>query len=175
MYHGVTLALRKREPASVLHTVAVVSSRDEVEPSRVHEVATDIAREALRVGYNSSLAESEKLWRRRWAMADVTIDGPARDQAYLRFSSFSMLQMAPFHTDKISAPARAYAFNRYHGLYYWDSETFLLPYYLHTYPEVAEKLLSFRYRTLEGARRNARNLPVAFAPFFLSLKQSAVD
>ena len=154
----VTLALRKREPVSVLHAVAVVSSRDEVEPSRVPEVATDIAREAARVGYHSSLAESEKIWRRRWAMADVTIDGPARDQAYLRFGSFSMLQMAPFHTDKISVPARAYAFNRYHGLYYWDSETFLLPYYLHTYPEVAEKLLSFRYRTLEGARRNARRL-----------------
>jgi alpha,alpha-trehalose phosphorylase len=154
----VTLALQKRESVSVLHTVAVVSSRDEVKPSRVHEVADDIAREAARVGYHSSLAESEKVWRRRWAIADVTIDGPARDQAYLRFSSFSMLQMAPFHTDKISVPARAYAFNRYHGLYYWDSETFLLPYYLHTYPKVAKNLLRFRYRTLGGARRNARRL-----------------
>ena len=154
----VVLALKKRESASVLHSVAVVSSRDEVEPSRVHEVATNIAREALKVGYHGSLAESEKVWQRRWATADVTIDGPARDQAYLRFSSFSMLQMAPFHTDKISVPARAYAFNRYHGLYYWDSETFLLPYYVHTYPEVAKNLLNFRYRTLEGARRNARRL-----------------
>src|ERR1017187_1569402 len=154
----VVLALKKRESASVLHSVAVVSSRDAVEPSRVHEVATNIAREALKVGYHGSLAESEKVWQRRWATADVTIDGPARDQAYLRFSSFSMLQMAPFHTDKISVPARAYAFNRYHGLYYWDSETFLLPYYVHTYPEVAKNLLNFRYRTLEGARRNARRL-----------------
>ena len=154
----VTLALQKRESASVLHAVAVVSSRDDVEPSRVHEVATDIAREATGVGYHGSLAESEKVWQRRWAMGDVTIDGPPRDQAYLRFSSFSLLQMAPFHTDKMSVPARAYAFNRYHGLYYWDSETFLLPYYLHTCPEVARNLLSFRYRTLGGARRNARRL-----------------
>jgi trehalose/maltose hydrolase-like predicted phosphorylase len=161
----VVLTLKKRESASVLHSVAVVSSRDEVEPSRVPEAATNIARDALKVGYHSSLAESEEVWRRRWAMADVTIDGPARDQAYLRFSSFSMLQMAPFHTDKISVPARAYAFNRYHGLYYWDSETFLLPYYLHTYPEVAKNLLNFRYRTLEGARRNARRLKAPGACF----------
>ncbi len=154
----VTLALQKRESVSVLHSVAVVSSRDDVEPTRVHEVAADIACEAAKVGYHSSLAESEKVWQRRWAIADVTIDGPARDQTYLRFSSFSMLQMAPFHTDKISVPARAYSFNRYHGLYYWDSETFLLPYYLHTYPEVAKNLLSFRYRTLGGARLNARRL-----------------
>lgn len=154
----VTLELKKRESGSVLHTVAVVSSRDDVKPARVHEVATKIARAAGKVGYHGSLAESEKVWQRRWAMADVTIDGPARDQAYLRFSSFSMLQMAPFHTDRISVPARAYAFNRYHGLYYWDSETFLLPHYLHTCPEVARNLLSFRYRTLGGARRNARRL-----------------
>jgi alpha,alpha-trehalose phosphorylase len=154
----VTLALRKRDSVRVLHAVAVVSSRDEVEPSRVHEVATHIAREAARDGYQKSLAKSEKVWRQRWAIADVTIDGPARDQIYLRFSSFSMLQMASFHTDKISIPARAYSFNRYHGLYYWDSETFLMPYYLHTYPEVARNLLSFRYRTLAGARRNARRL-----------------
>src|ERR1017187_1666819 len=154
----VVLTLQKRESVSVLRTVAVVSSRDELEPKHVHEVATAIAREASKVGYHGSLAESEKVWRRRWAMADVTIDGPPRDQTYLRFSSFSMLQMAPFHTDKISVPARAYAFNRYHGLYYWDSETFLLPYYVHTYPEVAKNLLNFRYRTLEGARRNARRL-----------------
>lgn len=154
----VTLALQRRESASVLHAVAVVSSRDEVKAARVHEVAIDIARQAARAGYASSLAESEKVWRRRWAMADVTIDGPARDQAYLRFSSFSLLQMAPFHTDNMSVPARAYSFNRYHGLYYWDSETFLLPYYLHTCPEVARNLLSFRYRTLGGAQRNARRL-----------------
>ena len=154
----VTLALQRRESASVLRAVAVVSSRDEGEPSRIPKLATDITRRAIRAGYVGSLAESETVWERRWAMADVTIDGPARDQAYVRFSSFSMLQMAPFHTDKISVPARAYAFNRYHGLYYWDSETFLLPYYLYTCPEVARNLLSFRYRTLEGARRTARRL-----------------
>src|SRR6266446_5959011 len=42
----VMFAVQKRESVSVLHTVAVVSSRDEVETSRVHEVATNIARAA---------------------------------------------------------------------------------------------------------------------------------
>src|SRR5580704_7017372 len=161
----ITLTLKKRESASALHSVAVVSSRDEVKLVRILEVAAKIARDALKVGYHGALAESEKVWRNRWAMADITIDGPARDQTYLRFSSFSMLQMAPFHTDTMSVPARAYSFNRYHGLYYWDSETFLLPYYLHTYPEDAKNLLSFRYRTLEGARRNARRLKAPGACF----------
>ena len=154
----VTLALRRRDSASVLHSVAVVSSRDAVEPPSVRKLANEIAGEAAKAGYAISLEESEKVWEHRWAMSDITIGGPARDQAYVRFSSFSMLQMAPFHTSNMSVPARAYAFNRYHGLYYWDSETFLFPYYLHTHPEVAKNLLSFRYRTLEGARRTARRL-----------------
>jgi alpha,alpha-trehalose phosphorylase len=154
----VTLTVQPGQSSCATHAVAVVSSRDGVRAGGVPELATRVAREAIQTGYDSSLAKSESIWSRRWAMADVEIEGPARDQAYVRFSSFSMLQMAPFHTDRISIPARAYAFNRYHGLYYWDSETFLMPYYLHTHPEVAENLLSFRYRTLEGARRTARRL-----------------
>lgn len=158
LVQAVTVDLRTGVPASVLHSVAVVSSRDKVEPSGVPTLAMEIARDALRAGYDRSLSESEVVWDNRWAQSDLTIDGPARDQAYIRFSAFSMLQMAPFHTDRMSIPARAYAFNRYHGLYYWDSETFLLPNYLHTHPEVAEHLLSFRYHTLDGARRTARRL-----------------
>lgn len=155
--------LKAGETGQVLHTVAVVTSRDKVEPTGVPALALDIARDALRAGYDRSLAESEVVWEHRWAMSDVAIEGPARDQAYIRFSSFSMLQMAPFHTDTMSVPARAYAYNRYHGLYYWDSETFLMPHYLHTHPEVAENLLSFRYHTLDGARRTARRLESAGA------------
>ena len=154
----VELALRSGESATVLHAVAVVSSRDNVEPSGVPTLAMEIATDALRAGYARSLSESEVVWEHRWAMSDMAIEGPARDQAYLRFSAFSMLQMAPFHTDTMSIPARAYAYNRYHGLYYWDSETFLMPNYLHTHPEVAENLLSFRFRTLDGARRTAQRL-----------------
>jgi len=154
----VELALQAGESRAVLHTFAVVSTRDGIEPSAIAARASKLAEVASRNGYERTLAESETVWDRRWEMADVDIDGPARDQAYLRFSAFSMLQMAPFHSDNLSVPARAYAFNRYHGLYYWDSETFLLPHYLHTHPQVAENLLSFRYRTLDGARRTARSL-----------------
>ncbi|MEI8340521.1 MAG: glycosyl hydrolase family 65 protein [Verrucomicrobiota bacterium] len=160
-----TLTLLEGKSEAVLHTVAVVSSRDETKPEKVPDLAATIARDAINAGYETTLSESEEVWDYRWSLSDVMIDGPARDQAYIRFSSFSMLQMAPFHTDNMSIPARAYAYNRYHGLYYWDSETFLMPHYLHTHPEVAENLLKFRYRTLDGARRTARQLKAPGACF----------
>ena len=160
-----TLALVQGKSASVLRGVAIVSSRDGVKPAQIPGQAAAIVRTALAAGYDQTLAASAKVWDDRWAASDVAVDGPARDQAYIRFGAFSMLQMAPFHTDTMSIPARAYAYNRYHGLYYWDSETFLLPQYLHTHPEVAKNLLTFRHRTLDGARRAAKYLKSAGACF----------
>jgi trehalose/maltose hydrolase-like predicted phosphorylase len=144
-----SLKLQKGKSNHVFHSVAVVSSRDNIESSTVSERAREIVKATLINGYDNSLAKSEIIWEKRWAMADIQIEGPVQDQVYLRFSSFNLLQMAPFHTDNISIPARAYSYNRYHGLYYWDSETFLLPFYLHTHPEVAENLLNFRYQTID--------------------------
>lgn len=160
-----TLSLKERETGVVSHVLAVVSSRDQVEDSDVSKVAVAVAREAAKAGYRAALDESNRVWTTRWVMSDVAIEGPARDQAYVRYSTFSMLQMAPFHTDRMSVPARAYSYNRYHGLYYWDSEAFLLAQYLHTHPEVAENLLRFRYRTLDGARRTAAQLGAPGACF----------
>lgn len=155
---SVELELRRDEDCVVMRAVGVASSRDGVEPSSVPKLALEVAEEAAKTGFDQALSESAAVWEHLWSVSDVEIEGPARDQAYARYATFAMLQMAPFHTDNMSIPARAYAYNRYHGLYYWDSETFLLPQYLHTHPEVAEHLLAFRHRTLEGARRNAKHL-----------------
>lgn len=161
----VTLALKRGQSAAVSRAITVASSRDVEDPAEVGKLASEVAGDAIRAGYGSALKESSQVWEHRWKSSDVAIEGPARDQAYLRYGTFSMLQMAPFHTDRMSIPARAFAFNRYHGLYYWDSETFLMPQFLHSHPEVAENLLSFRYHTLPGARRNATHLGALGACF----------
>lgn len=161
----VSLELRKGTFSSVSRAVSVASSRDVENASEVTSLALEVARDAIHGGYESALEESTQVWSHRWKSSDLSIKGPSRDQAYLRYGTFSMLQMAPFHTDMMSIPARAYAYNRYHGLYYWDSEIFLMPQYLHSHPEVAENLLSFRYHTLPGARKNAAYLKAKGACF----------
>lgn len=152
------LSLVKGKAAVVTHAVTVVTSRDGIAAAKVPASATARLRKAVKAGFKASLAASAAVWKKRWEISEIAIEGPARDQAYIRYGVFSMLQMAPFHTDDMSIPARAYAYNRYHGLYYWDSETFLMPQYLHSHPGVARNLLSFRHRTLPGARRTAARL-----------------
>jgi trehalose/maltose hydrolase-like predicted phosphorylase len=137
--------------------VAVASSRDEDVGPDPSAAAEDIARSGAERGFDAALADSRQVWTRRWSRADIELAGAPRDQKVLRYNLFQLMQMAPFHTDRISIPARGLSWNRYRGLYFWDTEIFLLPFYQWTFPEVARNLLAFRHRTLGGARGNAEH------------------
>ena len=39
---------------------------------------------------------------------------------------------------------------------FWDTEIFLLPFYILTQPDTAKALLRYRHHTLDGARANSR-------------------
>ncbi len=134
---------------------AVAHSRDQAETGAPTERAAGAARQAARAGFDAVFAENRTVWEQRWEAGRIEIEGHARDEKVVRYNVFQLLQMAPFHADNLSLPARAYAYNRYRGLYFWDTEIFLLPFYQWVFPEVARNLLSFRHRTLPGARRNA--------------------
>lgn len=137
--------------------MAVVNSRDDLGRASPEEKAEDVINEAATAGFNSLLADHSDVWDQRWQRADVEITGNKLDQKVLRFNIFQLLQMAPFHSDGVSLPARGLSFNRYRGLYFWDTEIFLVPFYQWAFPEVARNLLTFRHRTLPGARENAEH------------------
>ena len=52
------------------------------------------------------------------------------------------------------APA-ALTGDSYLGHVFWDTEIYLLPFYIATWPEAARTLLIYRFRTLDGARAKA--------------------
>lgn len=139
---------------SWVRTTAVVTTRD-AEVDQPAQTAREILDDVASAGYDELVAEQNAVWAARWKDADIEIDGSIRDQALVRFGIFSLLQVAPFHADNLSIPARCYAYNRYNGLYFWDGEIFLLPFYQFCAPEVARNMLNFRCKTLPGARKNA--------------------
>jgi alpha,alpha-trehalose phosphorylase len=49
----------------------------------------------------------------------------------------------------------------YEGHYFWDTEIYMLPYFIMTAPEKAKRLLMFRYHHLEQAREEARKLGIS--------------
>jgi beta-phosphoglucomutase family hydrolase len=153
-------AVRWRVPATIGRTlvfrryVAVFTSRDAADP----EAAARERLEGLRwEHFDEALTRHVARWSDVWRRADVCIPGcPATEQA-LRFNTYHLVSAAD-HDPRVSVGARALTGRSYEGHVFWDVEMFKLPFYLLTFPEVARCLLLYRYKTLPGARRRAREL-----------------
>nr|WP_274600922.1 glycosyl hydrolase family 65 protein [Clostridium yunnanense] len=110
---------------------------------------------AANLGYDKLLEVNKELWDQRWNDVDVEIEGDDYSQLALRYSIYHLMIIAPTHTDKTSIPARGLSGQVYKGAIFWDTEIFMLPFFLNTKPEIARNLLKYRCNTLDGARRKA--------------------
>ena len=109
-----------------------------------------------RAGFNEELDRSAFVLSRRWENADVVIDGDDEMQRMLRFNIYQLIGLGAEHTSAFAIGAKGLSTEHYGGHYFWDTEIYLLPFYLNTNPAVARNLLEFRFRTLEAALCRAR-------------------
>ncbi|MGQ9425570.1 HAD-IA family hydrolase [Gilvimarinus sp. F26214L] len=132
--------------------VAVYSSRDCDHP---REAALDRIKGESWASFDRALEDHRRAWDEVWNVSDIRIKGnPATEQA-LRFQLYH-LNSAAAEASHISVGARALTGRAYEGHVFWDLEVFMFPFYLFTRPALARSLLSYRYTTLDGARRRAR-------------------
>lgn len=133
--------------------VAVFTGMDmEGEPA-VQAVRT--VRAAAAAGYAELLAAHCRKWEERWLSSDVVIEGDDDAQFALRYSIYQLLIIAPTLSEKVSIPARGLSGQVYKGAVFWDTEMFMLPFFLHSDPGIARNLMMYRIHTLDGARRKA--------------------
>jgi len=116
----------------------------------------EICLQAMNAGYDRLLESHAALWNQRWQTCDIRIEGDNEAQQALRFSMYHLLSIAPTHSDRVSIPARGLSGQVYKGAIFWDTEIFMLPFFSHTFPGIARNLLRYRFHTLDGARRKAR-------------------
>lgn len=109
---------------------------------------------SLNTGFDALLAEHEAVWRRRWKGTDVIIDGDVESQRTLRLALYHLMRAHPGDS-RLAIDPKAYAGDAYRGLYFWDTEMYLLPFFLYTDPERGRMLTDFRIGALDGARKNA--------------------
>lgn len=57
--------------------------------------------------------------------------------------------------NRVSIDAKGYAGSAYWGRFFWDTEIFMLPFFIYTAPDKARNLLEFRIRNLQAACKNA--------------------
>ncbi len=92
-----------------------------------------------------------------WAQADVQIAGDDALQQGIRFNQFHLLQSVG-RDGKTNIAAKGVTGEGYEGHYFWDTEIYIFPFFLYSKPEIARKLLEYRYSGLEQARERARQM-----------------
>lgn len=102
--------------------------------------------------------ENRDLWAKKWEQAGITIEGDAGAQTALRYIIYQLIVNCSPRDDTVSIGARGLTHTRYKGCYFWDTDFFMLPFYLHTDPQAAQSLSKFRVNTLPQAKEHARKM-----------------
>lgn len=139
-------------PAAIEKICAVFTSLDDVAPSKRAEEALC---EVSEIGYPALKEEHINAWEHLWTTSQVTIKGDKEAEQALNYSLYHLLSIAPFHAASQSIPARGLSGQTYKGAVFWDTEMFMLDFFLNCHPEVARTLLRYRIDTLPGAQEKA--------------------
>jgi alpha,alpha-trehalose phosphorylase len=137
------------------------------ELSRIPELITRAEATVTRArdaGWPALLAEHQQVLESFWADSEIRFEGAVSGQKALNFCVFQLLQ-ATWRSDGRGMPAKGVTGVGYEGHYFWDTEAYVLPFLIHTAPDVARSLLMHRIRMLPAARVRAREVGCAGALF----------
>ncbi len=137
--------------------IAVLTSRDHA-PGDLVEFAGGKAVQARNLGFNDLFAAHCAVWAKKWAEADVIIEGDVKAQQGIRYNIFQLQQTYAGRDSRLNIGPKGFTGEKYGGCTYWDTEAFCFPFYLYTNKETARNLLVYRYNHLERAKENARKL-----------------
>jgi trehalose/maltose hydrolase-like predicted phosphorylase len=132
-------------------TVARADSPKE-DPSERAAAALERSR---KLGWRAVLAAHEAAWNGRWTASEIVIEGDEAIQKALRFAVYHLTSAANPEDEHVSIGARGLTGDAYFGHVFWDTEIYLLPYYIAVWPEAARALLMYRFHTLPAARAKA--------------------
>lgn len=155
IWKTIELDIQAGEELVMEQMMTVFSGNDLEDPQ---QAAVLLAREAAESGYDREAELSARVWDSMWNRYAIQVDSSDDTQALLHYNLYHNIIATPAHTDHLPIGARGLSCQAYQGAAFWDQEIFNLPMYLYTNPEVAGRILTYRHKTLPGARRKARRL-----------------
>ncbi len=106
----------------------------------------------FRAEFEGLINDHIRAWKKLWKKADILIEGTANLQQNLRFNIYHMLICANTDGGFSSIGARTLSGEGYRGHIFWDTEIYLMPFYLFNFPEAAKNMLLYRSKRLPMAR-----------------------
>lgn len=107
--------------------------------------------------YGSLLKKQELYFDEFWAVSDIELSGQDKLQKGIRFNLFQLFQNAG-RNNTTNFAAKGLTGEGYEGHYFWDTEMYILPFFIYTQPDIAKSLLTYRSYVLPQARKRAEKL-----------------
>lgn len=133
---------------------AIYTSRDGTGDD-IRKTCMDALAGAVAKGFDICAADSAAVWAAKWNDCDCVITGDRAATRAVRFNIYHLLIAANENDPRANIGAKSMSGEGYRGHVFWDTEVFMLPFYIFTQPETAKALILYRYNTLDGALRNA--------------------
>ncbi|AIS52012.1 trehalose and maltose hydrolase [Thermoanaerobacter kivui] len=106
-------------------------------------------------GIDKELQRHIEVYEELWSVADINIEGDEEADKALRFNIFHLMSSVNENDPMVSIAAKALHGEGYKGHVFWDTEIFMLPFFIYVHPKAAKTLLMYRYNMLDAARKNA--------------------
>lgn len=146
----------KGQPIRLTKWVSYHTSRDDSE-EQLADLGRQEVRQGKETGFQELVREQAQFLADYWEQTDVEITGDIALQQSLRFNAFQLLQSVG-RDGKTNIAAKGVTGEGYEGHYFWDTETYIFPFFLYTHPAISRTLLEYRYSTLDKARLRAKEL-----------------
>ena len=108
-------------------------------------------------GYRLLCEKHISYWEELWKHSQIQIKGDTKAMSAVNYSLYHLHSIAPRHSQSLSIPARGLSGQTYKGAVFWDTEMFMLDFFLMTDPDTARVLMKYRIDTLQGALDKAEH------------------
>lgn len=152
--HRIFFVTESRTEYQIEKFVSIYTDKDGKSPL---EQAQSAVKQYAQNGYSKAEKAHKEKWKALWDDSQVLIEGDDKAMEALNYSLYHLHSIAPRHSLSLSIPARGLSGQTYKGAVFWDTEMFMLDFFLFTDPAVARTLVKYRIDTLAGALEKAKS------------------
>ncbi len=150
------MSLKRNETLCFTKIFSIHTSKH-ISREKLKKITVNDLRWAKQAGFKELLKRHTEKWRDRWNDADIKIAGDKEAQKALRFNMYHLLISGKEGDDNVSIGAKTLSGHGYRGHIFWDTEIFILPFFIYTSPAIARNLLMYRFHRLDEAREIAKS------------------
>ncbi|ATZ16613.1 putative glycosyl hydrolase [Entomoplasma freundtii] len=123
--------------------------------------------------FSNNFQEHEPIFQEKMAQSGLEIESQNDlDVLLVRLANYQLHKLTPWYDKRLNIDAKGWVGEEYKGHTFWDTEIYILPFYIYNNPQKARELLEHRYFVKPSAhiKAKANNVKGAMWPWETSWK-----